>query len=106
MIIPYPKSLQDEEIIESMIRAYFMPICQGKLEIIVDGSHEIVTNSETISKICDKMTWAGKPAGAMATTNRKCMNGLIELANWWSVVMQMSFRFIRLQTKTLFGIGI
>lgn len=85
VIIPYPKRVyRDEEIIESMIRAYFMPICQGKLEIIVDGSHEIVINSETIYKICDKMTWAGKPAGAMATTNRKCMNGLIELANWWS----------------------
>ena len=85
VIIPYPKRVyRDEEIIESMIRAYFMPICQGKLEIIVDGSHEMVINADTINKICDKMTWAGKPAGAMATTNRKCMNGLIELANWWN----------------------
>ena len=85
VIIPYPKRVyRDEEIIESMIRAYFMPICQGKLEIIVDGSHETVINSDTIYKICDTRTWAGKPAGAMTTTNRKCMNGLIELANWWS----------------------
>ena len=84
VIIPYPKRVyRDEEIIESMIRAYFMPICQGKLEIVVDGSHEILINSNTIFKICDKMTWAGKPAGAMATTSRKKMNGLIELANWW-----------------------
>ena len=78
-----------------MIRAYFMPICQGKLEIIVDGSHEIVINSETIYKICDKMNWAGKPAGAMVTTNRKCMNGLIELANWWSSGNANEFFLIR-----------
>ena len=85
MIIPYPKRVyKDKEIIESMIRAYFYANLSREIEIIVDGSHEIVINSDTINKICDTMTWVQKPAGAMATTNRKCMNGLIELANWWS----------------------
>ena len=85
VIIPYPKRIyRQEEIIESMIRAYFMPICQGKLEIVVDGKHPIIIDANTITKVCEKMTWAGKPAGAMATTNRKCMNGLIELAHWWN----------------------
>jgi hypothetical protein len=84
VIIPYPEKIySDKEIIESMIRAYFLPICQGKLVIDVDGSHPISIDQNTISKICDRQTWSGKPAGAMATTNRKCMNGLIELANWW-----------------------
>ena len=85
VIIPYPKRIyRQEEIIESMIRAYFMPICQGKLEIVVDGKHPIIIDANTITNVCEKMTWAGKPAGAMATTNRKCMNGLIELAHWWN----------------------
>ena len=84
VIIPYPENTyRDEEIIESMIRAYFLPICQGKLVIEIDGTHSTFIDANTISKICDRQSWAGKPAGAMSKTNRKCMNGLVELANWW-----------------------
>lgn len=84
VIIPYPEKIYtDNEIIESMIRAYFLPICQGKLEIEIASTHEISITKDTIAKICDRQSWAKKPAGAMATTNRKCMNGLVGLASWW-----------------------
>ena len=84
VIIPYPEKIYtDNEIIESMIRAYFLPICQGKLEVEVVSTHTTSITKDTIAKICDRQTWGKKPAGAMATTNRKCMNGLVDLANWW-----------------------
>ncbi|MDC0625784.1 hypothetical protein OAO46_00515 [Candidatus Poseidonia alphae] len=84
VIIPYPKDkYREEEIIESMIRAYFLPICQSKLVVEVEGSHTISINANTIANICDNRVWSGQPAGARVTTSRKCMNGLIELANWW-----------------------
>lgn len=84
VIIPYPKKIYTEkEIIESMIRAYFLPICQGKLVVEIVGSHTILINSDSILNICRRQAWAGKPAGAMVKTSPKKMEGLIKLARWW-----------------------
>ncbi|MDC3236823.1 hypothetical protein OAT73_06170 [Candidatus Poseidoniaceae archaeon] len=86
VIIPFPEKIyRDKEIITSMIRAYFLPICQGKLVVEVDngGGHCIIIDSDSISKICDKQSWSKTPAGSMTSTSRKCMNGLIDLASWW-----------------------
>ena len=86
VIIPFPEKIYTPaEIIESMIRNYFLPICQDKLSVEVsDGIHQIPINSETIGEVTSRMNWSGEVAGAMSKTTRQCMIGMVELANWWS----------------------
>jgi len=85
VIIPFPeREYTIEEIIESMIRNYFLPICQGKLTVEVVGNHSVQINSETIESVTKRMSWSTDIAGAMAKSTPACMNGMVELASWWS----------------------
>lgn len=85
VIIPFPKKeYSAQEIIESMIRNYFLPICEGKLIVEVTDGRSVMINSETIRDVTGRMTWSGDVAGAMTKTTRQCMIGMVELANWWS----------------------
>ena len=86
VIIPFPETdYTSEAIIESMIRNYFLPICQDKLSVEVsDGVHSVSINSETIGDVTGRMNWSDEVAGAMSKTTRQCMIGMVDLANWWS----------------------
>ena len=85
VIIPFPeKGYSSEEIVESMIRNYFLPICQGILTVEIVGNHSIMINSDTIEEVTTRMNWSGDIAGAMTKTTRQCMIGMVELATWWS----------------------
>ena len=46
----------------------------------------ITIDSDSISRICDKQSWSKTPAGSMTSTSRKCMNGLIDLANGGALI--------------------
>jgi hypothetical protein len=84
VIVPFPESdYSDGEIIESVIRNYFVPICQGKLTVEVSGVHTVIIDSDTIRSVADRQNWSDSVAGAMTSTNRGCMVGMIDLANWW-----------------------
>jgi len=85
VIIPFPeREYQSEELIQSIIRNYFLPICQNKLTVEVVGEHSVTINSDTILEVTDRMDWTGEIAGAMTSTNRKCQLGMVELASWWA----------------------
>jgi hypothetical protein len=85
VIIPFPeKDYSSSEIIESMIRNYFLPICEGKLTVEVNDGHSVMIDSQSIREVTKRMDWNGDVAGAMTATTRQCMIGMVELANWWA----------------------
>jgi len=86
VIIPFPKQMYNSnEILESVIRNYFLPICQGRLVVEVCENGDCVTvDSASIATITDRLDWLGEVPGAMTSTNRRCMAGMVDLASWWA----------------------
>ena len=87
VIVPFPKeNYSEEEILQSFIRNYFLPICRGDLvvEVSEPGSGRTTTiDSANIEEYTGRMSWSGKIAGAMTTTSRKSMVSMVKLASSW-----------------------
>jgi hypothetical protein len=87
VIVPLPeRSYSVEEIAQSAIRNYLMPICQGKIifEIGDCNSPPIEINRFSVKHISSRLEWSGEIAGAMSQTSRKSMDAMIDLALWWN----------------------
>jgi hypothetical protein len=86
VIIPFPqKEYSSNQILESFIRNYFVPICLGDLVLEVsENGHSVTVSDETIRDITDRLHWSDEPPGAMTKTNRACMTGMVELAKRWA----------------------
>lgn len=79
IIIPFPEEEYSvNEILESLIRNYLLPICQNQLSVEVsDGKNEVTLDSSTIEVITQRLAWAGEIPGAR--TNLHTPSSMVEL---------------------------
>lgn len=86
VIVPFPeRTYSVNEIAESAIRNYLMPICQGKIvfEITDGNSAPTEISQSSVKHISSRLMWDGDIAGAMSQSSRNSMDAMIDLALWW-----------------------